>query len=87
MIYYPDFRVWTSQYEKSQYRIEWLFFEKESTLPLMIQKVPHVGFVVQDIHLAVKGKKILMAPVFYENYYMAFIEAEGIPIELLQFSS
>ena len=84
MIYFPEYKVWTSDYEKSEFRIEWVFFEKESPLHPLIQSVPHVSFLVADIRKAVLGKKILLAPVKYQGYWMAFIEDDGAPVEFIQ---
>jgi len=84
MIYFPEYKVWTNDYEKTPYRIEWLFCEKGSPLHPLIQNSPHIAFLVDDIHKAVKGKKILMEPIQYQNYWMAFIEEDGVPVEFIQ---
>lgn len=84
MIYYPEYKVWTSDYEKCEFRIEWIFFEEGSEAPIMIRTIPHVCFIVKDIHRAVHGRKILLEPTHLENYLMAFIEHDGGPVEFLQ---
>lgn len=84
MIHYSEFKVWASDYEKDPYRIEWIFFEKGCKMPALIQNVPHVCFIVKDIKKAVRGKKILLKPVYYQGHYMAFIEENGVPIEFFQ---
>lgn len=84
MIHFPEFRVWTSDYEKNPYRIEWVFFEENCEMHSLIKTTPHVCFSVKDILEAVHGKKILLKPVFYQNYHMAFIEENGVPIEFIQ---
>jgi hypothetical protein len=84
MIYFPEYKVWCSDYEKDTYRIEWIFFEKESQMHPLIQTVSHVCFLVTDIQKAVFGKKILMKPTHYQGYRMAFIEEKGVPIEFVQ---
>ena len=84
MIYFPEYQVWSSDYEKDPYRVEWLFFEKDSHLHPLIQSVPHVCFLVKDIHAVVQGKKLLLAPVYYQGYHMAFVEEKGVPIEFIQ---
>ena len=86
MIYYPEWKVWTSDYEKNPYRIEWVFFEKESPLHPIIQTIPHVCFIVKDIKRMMEGKKVLLPVTYYQNYYMAFIEDDGAPVEFLQSS-
>lgn len=84
MIYYPEYRVWCSEYEKDPFRIEWIFFEEGSRMHRLIQTVAHVCFLVGDIEKAVGGKKMLLEPVEYQGYRMAFIEVEGVPIEFIQ---
>src|SRR5438105_4262839 len=74
MIYFPDYKVWTSDYKKSKYRIEWIYFEKGCPLHPHIQKAAHVCFTVPDIQKAIKNKKILLEPCLYETEWMAFIE-------------
>lgn len=84
MIYFSEYKVWCSDYEQDPYRIEWIFFEKESPLPPLLQVVSHVCFLVEDIEKAILGKKILLKPTFYQGYKMAFIEEGGVPIEFIQ---
>lgn len=84
MLYFPEFKVWCSNYEKDPYRIEWIFFEKGSPFHPLIQTVSHVCFIVADIEKAVHGKKILLKPTPYQGYQMAFIENGGVPIEFIQ---
>jgi len=85
MIYFPEYKVWCSDYEKDPLRIEWVFFEKDCEMHPLIQTTPHVCFLVEDIKQAVHGKKILLAPTFYQGYHMAFIEENGVPIEFLEY--
>lgn len=84
MIYYPEYKVWASDWEKDPYRIERLFFEKGCPMHPLIQSAPHVCFFVDDIEKAVRGKKILLKPVLLEDTWMAFIEEKGVPIEFFQ---
>ena len=84
MVYYPEYKVWCSKYEKDRHRIEWIYFEKGSPMHRLIRSKTHVCFVVSDIKKAVRGKKILLKPTLYQDYYMAFIEVDGLPIEFFQ---
>jgi len=84
MLHYPKYGVWASDYEKDPYRIEWIYFERESLFHPLIQKTPHVCFWVRDIAKAVSGKKLLLPPTPFEGILMAFIEEEGTPIEFFQ---
>ncbi len=84
MIYFHEFKVWCSDYEQDPYRIEWIFFEKDTPFHPLIQMVTHVCFLVRDIQKAVLGKKLLLKPTFFQGYQMAFIEENGVPIEFIQ---
>lgn len=81
MIYYPEYKVWCSEFENDPFRIEWIFFEEGSSMHPLIQTVSHVCFIVQDMEKAVHGKKILLQPTHAEGAQMAFIEVDGVPIE------
>lgn len=85
MIYYPEYKVWCSDYERDPMRIEWIFFEKECKMPSLIQNIPHVCFIVPDIQKAVRNKKILLEPIFFQDRFMTFIEENGVAIEFFQF--
>jgi len=84
MLYAPEFKVWYSDYEKHEYRIEWVYFEKGSPLHPLIQSVQHVCFVVPDIEKAVRGKNVLLPPTFHHDLTFAFIETEGAVVEFFQ---
>jgi len=84
MLYFPEYKVWTSDYEKDPYRIERIFFEKECNMHPLIQSSSHVCFLVDDIKEAVKNKSLLLEPQYYQGYYMAFIVENGVPVEFIQ---
>lgn len=84
MIYFPNHKVWTTDYEKHPLRIEWIYFEKDTPFHTLIQTKPHVCYLVNDIQKSIQGKKILMPPEVTEGYIMAFIEENNIPIEFIQ---
>jgi hypothetical protein len=84
MIHYPEYKVWCSDYEKDPLRIEWIYFEKGTPLHPLLRKIPHVCYLVDDIKKAVRGKKILMKPVSYQGYWMAFVVIDQTPVEFIQ---
>ena len=84
MIYFPEYKVWCSEYEHDPYRIEWLFFEGESPLHPLIQTVSHVCFLVNDMEKAIFGKKVLLKPARHQDYHIAFVEENGVPIEFIE---
>lgn len=84
MVYYPDFKVWTSEYDKTQFRIEWIYFEEGNNFHPLVQTQAHVCFKVKDINAAILGKNVIVPVIFDQTYYMAFIEEDGAPIEFIQ---
>ena len=85
--YLEDIKVHLTDSGANAYGIEWLRFEAGSCMPELIQRVPHVGFAVDDISAAIEGKKVIVAPTSpMEGLTIAFIEHEGAPVEFLEFS-
>jgi len=65
--------------------IEWLQFDPGSPMDKAIQTKIHAAFQVDDLDAAIKGYKILLAPMSpMPGLRIAFIEHEGVVIELCQ---
>ncbi len=87
--YLPQFRLYTSGFSTSPFGIEWMRFEKESQIDILIQKVPHIAFEVDDLdfELANRGFRILTMPnAPSDGLRVAMIEHNGTPIELMEFT-
>jgi len=83
--YLPEFRLYVSGYETSEYGVEWMRFEPGSPVPELVRRVPHVAFEVDDLAAAIAGKEILIAPNSPSpGVTVAFIVENGAPIEFLQ---
>ncbi|MDR0430635.1 MAG: hypothetical protein LBH58_09200 [Tannerellaceae bacterium] len=77
--------VWLTDISKSPNKIEWLKFEEGSILPELIQKETHLAYTVPSIEGELKGKNVIFPPlVCDEHLTIAFIEEEGIPIEIME---
>lgn len=86
--YISQFKFYVSGFEHSPFGIEWMRFEKESSIHPLIQTVPHIAFEVDDIdyELANRGLTILSKPNSpSEGVKVAMIEYNGAPVELIQF--
>jgi len=80
--------MYVSGYEESPYKIEWMRFESECPLPEIVKTIPHVAFEVDNLAEAIKGKNIIIEPNSpSEGVWVAFIEDNGAPIELMQYIS
>jgi len=79
-------RVWLTDYSKSPNKIEFLKFEEGSCMPDLIQKMPHLAYSVPNLEEALSGANLLFGPAdVNESLTIAFIEEEGIPVELMEF--
>lgn len=87
-VYLKKYKAYHYGYDKSEFGIEWMRYEKDCQLPEIIKTVPHVAFVVKDIYEAIKNKKIIIDPNSpSEDNIVAFIEENGAPIELIQINN
>ena len=85
--YLSQCKVFVSGYETSPYGVEWMRFEPGSSIPELVQRVPHVAFEVDDIVAAIAGKEILIQPNSpSEGVTVAFIVDNGAPVEFLEFT-
>ena len=83
--YLKDYKVYHRGFETSAYGIEWMRYEEGCALPEIVKTVAHVAFEVEDIHEAIRGKKVIIPPNSpSEGNIVAFIEEDGAPIELIQ---
>jgi len=86
--YLSQFKLFVSGFNKSPFGIEWMRFEKDSSIDQLIQTVPHLAFEVADIdyELAAHHLKILTPPNHPgEGIRVAMIEHNGAPVELIEF--
>jgi hypothetical protein len=87
-VYLPQFKFYVSGFSTSPFGIEWMRFEADSPVNILIQKIPHIAFEVKNIdyELANHDFKILTAPVSNnDEIRVAMIEHNGAPVELIEF--
>jgi len=78
--------VWLTDFTTSPNKIEFLKFVPGSCMPELIQKKTHIAYEVPSLDEALKGAKLIFGPlVVNEQLTIAFVEEEGIAIELMQF--
>ena len=82
--YLENLKLHIQEYENDPFGIEWMKFESGSPLPEIIQKRPHVAFVVNDLAKATKGYDLLV-PVSSPRPGMTtcFIVHKGIAVEFV----
>ena len=85
-VYNEGLKVWLTDFTKSPNKIEFLKFEEGSCMPELIQKQAHIAYTVPCLEEALKGAKVLFGPAAVnEQLSIAFIEEEGVSIELMEF--
>ena len=84
--YKKEYKMTASGYFESKFGVEWMSFDPDCPLPDLVKTVPHVAFVVDDLHAAIEGKEIIIEPNSpTEGVTVAFIVENDAPIEFLQF--
>ena len=77
--------VYVTDAAASPYQIEWLRFTPDSGMPAELKNNTHVAFEVENLDAAMKGKKVILPPFSpMEGVMIAFIEDDGLVVELLQ---
>lgn len=84
-VYNEGLSVWLTDFNTSPNRIEFLKFEEGSCMPGLVQKQGHIAHTVPSLEEELKGKKVIFGPtVCSDTLTTAFIEEEGISIELME---
>ena len=87
-IYLPQFRMYVSGFSKSPFGVEWMRFEEGSPVNALIQKIPHIAFVVEDVYgeLEKHDFNVITPPNSPSDMsIVAMIEHNGAVIELIEF--
>jgi hypothetical protein len=88
--YLPDFKLYVSGFSTSPFGIEWMRYEEDSTVNILIQSSPHIAFEVTDLdfELANRGLKIITEPNSPgTGTRVAMVEHNGAIIELIEFNN
>lgn len=86
--YLEGAKLYVTDYNASENKIEWLRFADGSPMPGELQSRAHVAFEVDDLAAALQGQKILIEPFEpMPGLRVAFIMEEDQPVELMQFSA
>jgi hypothetical protein len=85
-MYLEQFDIHCTDHESNPFGIQWMRYGPDCTLPRIVQEVAHVAFEVDDLHHALEGKEVIIAPNSPSpGVTVAFILVDGAPVELLQF--
>lgn len=85
-VYVPETKVWVTDAEEHEFRIEWLRYEEDSTVPAIIKEMPHIGYEVDSIAELGANLKCILGPFKVdEEKTVAFFElSDGAVIELME---
>ena len=62
-------------------------FEKDSPVSEIIKRIPHIAFEVDNLDLAIEGKKLIGDISFpSKGVRVAMITENGVPVEFLEFN-
>jgi hypothetical protein len=86
--YLERYGFYVSGFDTSEFGVEWMRFEKGSSVSKVIQKIPHVAFEVDDLDSALEGRQMIGKIGSPSTGVRAAIIIEnGAPVELLEFSN
>ena len=87
--YLPALKIGVGGFDTSPFGVEWMRFEKDSTINELIKNVPHIAFEVDDIDVELERhnfKIITQSNSPSEGVKVVMIEHNGAPIELIEFA-
>ena len=83
--YLEKYKFFHAGFDQSEFGIEWMRYDDDCPLPDIVKKLPHLAFEVEDIQEAILGRKVIIEPNSpSKGNVVAFIEEDGLPIELIQ---
>ncbi|WP_420400487.1 hypothetical protein [Flagellimonas sp.] len=86
--FYEAGKIHYTEFDKDEFGVEWIKFDADSPMPEMMQKLPHVAYLVENIEEALENKRILVetfSPA--EGVRVAFINHNGSPVEFMELSN
>lgn len=82
-LYNEELHLYYTDVAASPNKIEFLRFTDECPFPELVKTTAHIAYSVPSVEEAIVGAKVLYGPFYpVEGMTVAFIEEEGIPIEL-----
>ncbi len=87
-VYAEGMKLFLTDFNNSANKIEFLRFEEDSAMPGILKTHAHIAYEVANLESAMEGKKVVLEPFQGgEGLMCAFIEEEGIAIELMCFEN
>ena len=87
-IHLTEAKLFITDANKSEHRIEWLRFEPDSQMHELLKRTPHVAFTVEKLETALQGKQVIIPPFEpMAGVRAAFIQEGDAPVEYLEFQT
>ena len=83
--FYEPGKIHYTEFDKDEYNIEWVKFDKDSPMPELMRTTPHVAYFVPNMENALLNKEILVETFSPgEGVRVAFIIHNGAPVEFME---
>ena len=82
--YIEPLKGYVTDYGKSANKLEFLYFEPDSPMHELMKTRAHVAYDVPCLKCELEGAKVLLEPLDCGDMTIAFVEEEGIAIELIE---
>ena len=83
--FYEPGKIHFTDFNNDMFKIEWVKFDIDSPMPEMMQKLPHVAYLVENMEEALENKEILVDTFSPgEGVRVAFIVHNGSPVEFME---
>lgn len=83
--YSADMNLFLTDYSLSPNKIEFLRFETDSEMPELLKTHAHIAYIVDSLEAEMAGKTVVLPrTVLSDELTIAFIEEEGVAIELME---
>lgn len=82
----PHLKITVSEHEKNRFGIQLQRYWPDAPYPDLVKTVPHIAFEVDDLESMLIGQKVIIGPNSpSEGLTVAFIEINGVPVELMKY--
>lgn len=86
--FYEPGKIHYTEFDKDEFKVEWVKFDADSPMPEMMRTIPHVAYQVPNMEDALEGKEILVETFSPgEGVRVAFIVHNGSPVEFMEISA
>lgn len=84
----PELKMTVTDHTSNPYGIQMQRYWKDAPYPELVKTVPHIAFEVEDLEAEIEDKKVIIEPNSpTEGLTVAFIEVNGVPVELMEYSA